>query len=300
MYHEINETAARRAKEANSFRDYVEGSATAAYRAAVDKAKDLAEQCKAAVDPMYHDKIDSHLERYAAKLAANINKGLEIDGRVPSIMIAGGSNFPTAKKEKQNAARDRNMQEWEEIQGILEKMKSVGAGGISGDDPNAIDKLNAELEGLQAKQDKMKKANAHWRKHGTMSGFADLTDEQVAQIDERMKTAYSWVQKNGPYEDFKLTNNNAKIKRIQKRIEELSRHAESTYEGWKFDGGEVVINRDNNRLQIVFEEKPDEDLRAELKKNGFKWAPSQSAWQRQLTDNAMYSIKRIKAVTNTA
>ena len=49
---------------------------------------------------MYHEKIDSLLDTYARKLAANMNKGYEIDARVPSILIAGGSNFPTRKKEK--------------------------------------------------------------------------------------------------------------------------------------------------------------------------------------------------------
>ena len=37
-YYSINEGAARRAKEMNSFSDYKEGSATAEYRAMVDKA----------------------------------------------------------------------------------------------------------------------------------------------------------------------------------------------------------------------------------------------------------------------
>ena len=37
-YYPINEGAARRAKEMNSFSDYKEGSATAEYRAMVDKA----------------------------------------------------------------------------------------------------------------------------------------------------------------------------------------------------------------------------------------------------------------------
>lgn len=36
-YYPINEGAARRAKEMNSFSDYKEGSATAEYRAMVDK-----------------------------------------------------------------------------------------------------------------------------------------------------------------------------------------------------------------------------------------------------------------------
>ena len=50
-YYPINETAARRAKEMNSFSDYREGSATAEYRAMVDKAAAVAEHQKARVDP---------------------------------------------------------------------------------------------------------------------------------------------------------------------------------------------------------------------------------------------------------
>lgn len=30
-------------------------------------------------------------------------------------------------------------------------------------------------------------------------------------------------------------------------------------------------------------DKPDEAIRGELKAEGFRWAPSQKAWQRQLT-----------------
>ncbi len=107
-YYTINEAAAKRAKDMNSFSDYKQGSATAEYRHYVDEAVQLAERQKQRVDPMYHDKIDSLLDTYARKLAANMNKGYEIDARVPSILIAGGSNFPTRKKEKQNAARDSN------------------------------------------------------------------------------------------------------------------------------------------------------------------------------------------------
>ena len=42
-YYPINEGAARRAKEMNSFSDYKEGSATAEYRAMVDKAAAISE-----------------------------------------------------------------------------------------------------------------------------------------------------------------------------------------------------------------------------------------------------------------
>ena len=61
-YHTINEEAARRANDMNSFRDYKAGSATAEYRRMVDAATELAERQKQRVDPMYHEKIDRLLE----------------------------------------------------------------------------------------------------------------------------------------------------------------------------------------------------------------------------------------------
>ena len=97
-YYEINEDAARRAKEMNSFYEYKTGSATAEYQTMVDKAVEIAESQKALVDPMYHEKIDSLLDTYARKLAQNMNSGYAIDARVPSVMIAGPANFPVRQK----------------------------------------------------------------------------------------------------------------------------------------------------------------------------------------------------------
>ena len=90
---------------------------------------------------MYHEKIDHLLDTYARKLAENMNQGFAIDARVPSVMIAGPANFPVRQKEKQNRARDGNMEEWRHIQGLLDKIRSTGMGGISADDPAAVEKL---------------------------------------------------------------------------------------------------------------------------------------------------------------
>ena len=57
---------------------------------------------------MYHDKIDALVDRYARRLAENLNERNAIDARVPSILITGAATSPWRKKAKQNAARDRN------------------------------------------------------------------------------------------------------------------------------------------------------------------------------------------------
>ena len=131
----INEEAARRAREANSFREYKPGAATAEYNSMVNAARELGEQQKKRIDPIHHEKVDYYVDLYARKLANNLNDRYNIDARVPSVMIAGPSNFPTRKKEQQNAARDRNMGEYVEIDNILDKIRSTGMGGISAEAP---------------------------------------------------------------------------------------------------------------------------------------------------------------------
>jgi len=293
-YHSINESLARRAKEMMSFSDYKEGSATAEYRQMVDEAAELAQRQKQRVDPMYHEKIDHLLETYSRKLAENLNQHYSIMTRCPSILIAGGSNFPVRKKEKQNAADDRNMEEFQHIQGILDKIRHTGTGGISSDDPAAVEKLKRKLEGLERQQAHMKAVNAYYRKHKTLEGCPGLSEETAQAIQSNW--AGGWYP-GRPYPPYALSNNNANIRRIQARIAELEAKQEAPApEGWDFDGGLVKANTEENRLQVFFDEKPDEALRAELKSHGFRWAPSQGAWQRQLTDNAIYAAKQISAL----
>ena len=293
-YYSINEGAARRAKEMNSFSDYQPGSATAKYRRYVDKAFALAQEQKRRVDPMYHEKIDSLLDTYARKLAANMNHGYEIDARVPSILIAGGSNFPVRQKEKQNAARDSNMQEWQYIQGLLDKIRSTGMGGIRQDDPQAIPKLQKKLDGLEKAQETMKAVNAYYRKHGTLDGCPHLSPENIENLKADM--ASGWHYENKPFQSWELSNNNAEIRRVRQRIESLTRANEVAYVGWEFDGGHVEANREQGRLQVFFDGKPEADARQQLKENGFRWAPSVGAWQRLLNDNAYYASDRIACI----
>ena len=293
-YYTINEAAAKRAKDMNSFSDYKQGSATAEYRHYVDEAIQLAERQKQRVDPMYHEKIDSLLDTYARKLAANMNKGYEIDARVPSILIAGGSNFPTRKKEKQNAARDSNYREWQDIQGLLDKIRSTGMGGISADDPQAVQKLEKKLESLEKSQETMKAVNAYYRKHKTLDGCPHLPPEELEKLKADM--ASSWHLEDKPFATWALSNNSAEIRRVKDRIKSLSQQKEIGFVGWEFDGGKVEANTEANRLQIFFEDKPDEATREALKSNGFRWSPKAGAWQRQLTSNAYYAADYVKAI----
>ena len=214
---------------------------------------------------MYHEKIDSLLDTYARKLAANMNKGYEIDARVPSILIAGGSNFPTRKKEKQNAARDSNYREWQDIQGLLDKIRSTGMGGISADDPQAVQKLEKKLESLEKSQETMKAVNAYYRKHKTLDGCPHLLPEQLEKLKADM--ASSWHLGDKPFATWALSNNSAEIRRVKDRIKSLSQQKEIGFSGLGIStAARWKQTPKRNRLQIFFEDKPDRSYAGSLKK----------------------------------
>ena len=291
-YYHIDEPTARLAKQMNSFYEYKPGSATAAYRQEVDKAAAIAEAQKARVDPMYHEKIDRLLDTYARKLAENLNRGYAIAARCPSVLIAGPANFPVRKKEKQNQANDANMREWQEIQGILSRIRGVGTAGISSDDESALPKLREKLAQHEREQEEMKAVNAYYRKHGTLDGCPLLPAEGVEKIKAAM--ARDWRTNPKPYNSYLLSNNNQTIRSIKARIAELeAKQSSPAPEGWSFEGGRVVMNQEENRVQILFDGKPDADIRSELKHAGFRWAPSQGAWQRMLNQNGIYAAKSV-------
>lgn len=296
MYYNINEEAARTAKHMNSFGEYVDGSATASYRRQVDRAVRIGEEQKAKVDHEYHGKIDYFVDLYAKKLADNLNHGYEIETRCPSLLISGGGNFPVAKKQKQNAARDKNMEEYNQVQGILEKIRSIGCGGIRADEDNAVGKLEKKLEQLQQEQQTMKDVNAYYRKNKTLDGCPGLSPVALESIKASM--ARSWRAVPVPFEAWALSNNNANIRRIKERIESLKKVQDSEATEEQHDGFTLKENTEFMRIQFLFDGKPDEQTRNILKSNGFKWSPSQGAWQRLLNDHgkraAAYIVKQLE------
>lgn len=63
-----------------------------------------------------------------------------------------------------------------------------------------------------------------------------------------------------------------------------------------FEGGEFLVNYEVDRIQIFFNTRPTpEELAAWKAKglNSYNWSPSAKAWQRKITPNALYHIKRM-------
>lgn len=294
VYYSINESLAKTAHDMMSMRDYEKDSKTKEYRSYVDKAYDLADKI-VAERPLQAERLYSMAERYSRRMAEYFNRDSKIGCMCPSILISGGGNFPVKKKEKQVQAWDTNHQFYQETQKILSKIESAlyGKDVIKSGDQDAIERLEEKLVSLKETQERMKAANKAIRLKDTEKGNEELmnmgySEEQIQNLREP-----DWCGRVG-YPSYMLQNNNANIHRVEGRLKQLKEAKEKGTQETEFEMFKVVENTEIMRLQIIFDGKPDPEVRTVLKKNGFKWAPSQGAWQRMLNLSGKYALNRVK------
>lgn len=292
-YFHINESSARTAHDMMSMRDYTEGSTTAEYRSVVDKAYSLADKV-AEKKPEEAERAYRLAERYAKKMADYFNRESSIGMMCPSVMISGAGNFPVKKKEKQVAAWDRNHQFYTEVQGILGKIENIlyGREIIKSDDERAIEKLEEKLQDMRELQEQMKAANRALRLKDTEAGNDALREMGYSEEDIKKLREPDFCGRIG-YPDYALQNNNANIHRVEGRIKDLRAVKEKGSSEQEYRTFKVVENTEVMRYQIIFDGKPEPEIRDLLKGHGFKWAPSQGAWQRQITANGRYALKEV-------
>ena len=61
-------------------------------------------------------------------------------------------------------------------------------------------------------------------RHGRLDGCALLSPDQIEKLKASM--AANWRSDPRPFESYQLTNNNAEIRRVKTRIEQLSKQAQ--------------------------------------------------------------------------
>ena len=131
---------------------------------------------------------------------------------------------------------------------------------IYNDDPNAIEKLKEKLKRLE---------------------------NERASIKAR------------PHETWELTNVGANIRETKLRIERLEEQEKLVFSDVEFKGGKAIHNKEINRIQLMFDGKPDEEIRNQLKHNGFHWSRNEGAWQREFNKRTIYVTNSlIKDVLN--
>lgn len=312
--HGVDEGLAARATDSYSMWGYKSGSATAGYNSDINKfeknVNDLINRYKAndALTEEDWAQVEEIAQRYSENLSKYTNESNRVEASYPSWFVAGPANYNTRKNDAKHSRLRRLYEENSnridpDDNVYLKKIKNILSGtNIQSNDSNAVGKLQKKLDGLKQSHEAMKGAMAYYRKNGTFRGF-----EHPGISAETLSKEEDFIKRNG-WGGFNLTNSSAEIRRTQSRIDELNKvkagaeaakanpeaAAQATAAKYpKVDGVEAQENAEQMRVQLRFPGKPDEATRTLLKSHGFRWSPSQGAWQRQLTGNGTYAARQV-------
>lgn len=255
--------------------------------------KDYSEQLQGDIEELKKAMIDDEaILSYKTRFINLFSSWINAKSSCASSMITGPANFNVRRAEKANRSEERHyeiFQEWRnKAKKAIVRKSQPEKTFIS-----EIDRYKNELIKLKEAQELTKKGNkiiAKAKKDGS-------------NIDEYLTTTFNiaphmldWTKKFG----FNTVNNNANMRRIEQRIKELEQketmRTEATEQGFDFEGGKVVVNYEADRIQVFFDTRP---TKAELENwkskglNSFNWSPSNNAWQRKITSNAIWVTKKM-------
>ena len=240
--------------------------------------------------PVYYQKFKEKIRDLYAK-----------HSRLMSAAITGPAKFPVARQEKYHATFDRaarDFDEWRtqyaknaarriEASKSPEQKEAEEWSRIESDIRHTAKTVSGIDSGTLCLHRSLIVSNLYGRletlaKNGKPTMLLKAID-LLRQLNEEMKKPI-FTQRHKVWKLADLANE------IIKKQEEAQE--KENYE-FGFDGGTVVKNYAEDRLQIFHDSKPSPDVIASLKHNGFKWSRNNGCWQRQLTQNAVYGAARV-------
>ena len=220
-----------------------------------------------------------------------------------SSFISGPANFPVRQQQKKGEIYDRKRNEFSvkdaKVQRAIKKrLGLIKPRGISSDDPEAIKKIDAKITEVEKRHTRMKAANKLIRNKKTTDEekkkqLKELgyDDSMISNLMNSGETYSNWEGQG--YASFHLSGNTAEIRRLKKRKTNLEKQRSDTTSTTIMNEVEIEDNVEDNRLRILFDEKPDPETIRDLKSSGFRWSPRNSAWQRYRSSAANYEAERI-------
>lgn len=226
--------------------------------------------------------------------------------RHASSAVTGGGNFPVARMEKLNDLIHRKQGELIQLRDKM--INNIGKAKAEKIDPNLrfdarVKEIKDEiLSGIarNIKDSLETKSISSYGKESSIRQFdnlykkAKLDFSLIDEYENLLNLVQETPKKHGTKPLFTKKHRVYKaleqLREIQKKAPNKTGNAIQTK---SYKGVEVKANVDADRLQLFFDEKPGEAVRADLKKSGWRWSNKEGAWQRQLTDNAQRSADNL-------
>ena len=110
--------------------------------------------------------------------------------------------------------------------------------------------------------------------------------ESIKELKEKLlnlEKERDEIIKNEDHNVDQLTNIRTSIREIKLKIERLENKEKLIFPNTEFNGGVAVLNKENNKIQLLFDNKPNNTTIQVVKSNGFNWYKEDMAWQIECT-----------------
>ena len=238
------------------------------------------------------DRMRQRAERLARESEASRQRRYQILDRIPpgQPILVGHHSERRARKDIQRM--DSLMRKEIDARHEAERLErsvaraEAGAGGISSDDPEALVLLRQKLAETERQQHVLAQVNKKLRAGATPEAAGALIDWWQDPAG-RIRIFRSMGHKGLP-----PSNIAAEVRRIKARIADLEQRR-STPARTSEAHGDARIEEADNRVRIYFPGKPSDEVRTRLKRAGFRWSPTEGAWQRMASTQAWYAAREV-------
>lgn len=262
--------------------------------------RDYEQELNADLANMPENEKEHYITKYKDWVRTLFNK----HSRIMSAMITGPARFPTRRNEKANNSYDaayKEFREWREkaLKAIARRIEEAKPAEQRENEEwmrlkrsiySSACTIKGINDGIERGYNKSLFVSSIYGKVETYAKRGDvaMVEKAISYVRELNKQSSIITER---HKFFKL----AEMAKAACEAQEVKADKEDVE--IEFEGGKVVKNFSEDRLQIIFPGKPDAETIAKLKKSGFRWSPRFTAWQRQLTTNAYCACAHVVPVT---
>lgn len=234
------------------------------------------------------DSFLSEFNRYRSGYRRRFLAYLDARSRCLSVLVTGGSRFPSRRNRKNNDIADRRLSELIEFR--KRALRAIGRKirpdlePIRSGDSDATSRLREKIEKAEAQQQMWKAINRIVRSK-PRSEYSEAKRERLAELmgscseqtGRRLFEPDCMGYVGIP--SYQLTNNGANIRRMKQRLAQIEVTQSQPVEQTEANGITLEDDPPANRVRLFFPGRPSAEIRNQLKSSGFRWAPSIGAWQ---------------------
>jgi hypothetical protein len=243
------------------------------------------------------DMPEEEKERYISNYKKYFSAWLSACSSCASSAITGGSGFNTRRAEAANKREHARMEDF-----IQWREKALKATAKRKEEARPEEEKRAEDWGRLERSILRAAAIIHgvntgvergWNKALFVSSIFNKVETYAKKGDtETVQKAIDCIRKFNETMSVVITERHKFFKLTEvaeANREKIEDKATKESQEIKIKGGKAVFNYREDRLQLIFDEKPSADIISQLKRAAFKWCPRFGAWQRQMTGNAVYA-----------